>query len=133
MMKRLATMLTAFLATKAFWWISIFGSSAVFTVCDTLSKVWIDGGRWSRHSLALLCLIAPVGYMLFGVVTQRSGLAVAAVLVNSFLVIGTTLMGLVVMKEWSRVSVLQYVGMALAIVGIILMLFPKEVTKDLIP
>ncbi len=130
-MKLLAIISDGFLATKTFWWISIIGSSLIFTICDTLSKVWVDSGKWSIQSLVLLCVMAPLGYTLFGIVTQKSGLAVAAVLVNSFLVLGTTLMGLIVLKEWSRVSLPQYLGMAFAILGIILLLFPKDLAKNL--
>lgn len=111
------------------WWGLIVVATIPFVLGDTLSKIWAEGGPWAWPAFAAIVVIAPIGYMLFGWMAKRSGLALASGLINSLLVLGTMLVGLVIMREWNKVTPPQYVGMALAFAGIILMLLfeqPKQ-------
>ena len=63
----------------------------------------------------------------FGLVTSRLGVAVSSGIIDSLLTASTIAVGLILFQEWSKVSMLQYFGMVLALCGIFLMLFfPKS-------
>lgn len=108
------------------WWLTIFGAVALAATADSISAIWAKGENKFSLYLLLIFLLGPAVFMSFGFVTTKVGLAITSGVVNSLLVLTSMSIGLFVFGEWSRVSFLQYMGMALALLGIILMLFfPK--------
>ena len=108
------------------WWLAILGAVALAALADSVSTLWARGDSKLSIYLLLLCLLGPMVFVSFGLVTTRVGLAITSGVVNSLLVVTSMLIGLFAFGEWSRVSPPQYVGMALAVAGIVLMLFfPK--------
>lgn len=100
---------------------------ALASLADSVSTLWAQGSSKFSVYLLLIFLLGPVVFIAFGLVTARVGLAITSGVVNSLLVLSSMCIGLFLFGEWSRLSVMQYVGMAFAIVGIILMLFfPKS-------
>lgn len=109
---------------KNLWWIAaIVSSVSIAALTDSISVLWAKGEDKISIYLLFIFLLSPVVFISFGLVTTRSGLAIASGVVNSLLVISSISIGLFVFGEWSRLSVFQYIGMGLALVGIILMLF----------
>lgn len=90
--------------------------SALFVLCDGLSAHW--GKTGSARSLFVVMLLAPVSYSAFALINQRMDLAVTGALVNTLVVAGTSLVGVLVFKE--QLSTLQYCGVGCALVGITL-------------
>jgi multidrug transporter EmrE-like cation transporter len=101
----------------------IVGAVAVASVGNSLSAAWAGHGYKLSWSFYGMILISPLVFMTFGMVAGRVGLAVAAGTVDALLVATTVLIGLVFFREWSKVSILQYLGIALSVSGICLMLF----------
>lgn len=128
-------------------------SAALFTACDSLSKIQADrkdGKLPSRFAwIALSILIftacdalskfwaltmsiwpllgiivsAPVAFFLFGRVTRDTGLAVGSSMINAGNVVSAMTFGLIFFSEWKILSAQQYIGMLCAIIGIVLMMF----------
>lgn len=108
------------------WWLAVVGAVALAALADSVSALWARGDNKLSVYLVLILLLGPMVFVSFGLVTTRVGLAMTSGVVNSLLVLTSISIGLFAFGEWSKVSTLQYVGMALAVVGIVLMLFfPK--------
>ncbi len=109
------------------WVLAIIGSVGIAALADSVSVLWVKGESKFSVYLLILFLLGPLVFITFGLVTTKSGLAVASGMVNSLLVLTSISIGLFVFGEWSRISAFQYVGMIFAITGIALMLFfPKN-------
>ncbi len=72
-------------------WILIIGSALTFIFSDWLAANW--GKNGSLLSLLLMCVVAPTGYVLFGLLNRYKSLSVSSGLVNVILIIGTVLIG----------------------------------------
>jgi multidrug transporter EmrE-like cation transporter len=96
---------------------------AVAALGNTVSTIWANQPNRLSPWLAAMVAISPVVFVTFGLVASRTGMAIAAGTVDLTLTLVTFAVGLVVFREWNRVSPAQYVGMALAVAGIALMLF----------
>ncbi|QDT91463.1 hypothetical protein Pan161_31210 [Gimesia algae] len=107
-------------------WLAMIGAVAIAALADAVSTLWARNPTELSVYLFLLLLLGPLVFFCFGLVTRHVGLAVTSGVVNSLLVVTSMGIGLVFFGEWDRLSVWQYCGMALAIAGIVLMLFfPK--------
>lgn len=98
-------------------WISIAAAAALFILCDALSAHW--GKTDSRNSLLIVLALSPISYYFFALVNQRVELAVAASLVNTIVVLGGILVGVVFFGE--TLSHLQMAGVGMAICAVTLL------------
>lgn len=94
----------------------VIACSALFVLCDGLSAHW--GKTGSARSLFVVLLLAPVSYSTFALINRRMDLAVTGALVNTLVVAGTSLVGVLIFKE--QLSTLQYCGVGFSLVGITL-------------
>lgn len=109
------------------WILAIIGSVGIAALADSVSVLWVKGESKISIYLLFLFFLGPLVFITFGLVTTKSGLAIASGVVNSLLVLSSISVGLFIFGEWSRISILQYIGMGLAVAGIALMLFfPKN-------
>ena len=76
-----------------------------------------------KREIDAIFLLAPAAFVCFGHVTRRIGLANASGVINSAVVVGTMLVGLIFMEEWKRTTTPQFVGLAFTVVGLALILF----------
>ena len=106
-------------------WFSILGAVAIAATANSIAAVWARGDRFSWWLVAVL-LISPLVFISFGLVTSRIGLAVSSGVVDSLLTITTIAVGLLLFQEWNKISTIQYLGMALALTGVILMVFFRK-------
>jgi multidrug transporter EmrE-like cation transporter len=98
-------------------WVLTLVSSGFFILCDSLSANWAKAG--SRISLAIVVILSPTAYLLFGFLVNRVNLAVAGSLVNLMIMIGAVLVGIFYFKE--RVTSVQWVGIGLGMVAILIL------------
>src|SRR3989338_1479477 len=107
-------------------WFYILGAVSIALLANSISVIWATnkGGKFSMW-LLLLIVISPFVFITFGLVASKLGLSMGSAVVDSLLTITTILVGLFLFKEWGNVSTYQYVGMLLAVSGIILMQFHK--------
>ena len=96
---------------------------------NSISAVWAS--QTNKFSLWLLAviLISPLVFITYGLVTSRIGLSLASSVIDSMLIVGTVLVGLAVFKEWDKILALQYLGIAVTLVGVCLILFSPYFTK----
>ncbi|TAL04093.1 MAG: hypothetical protein EPO08_02445 [Rhodospirillaceae bacterium] len=105
-------------------WLYIVAATGLALLGNAISLLWAtDESKYSIW-LLLTVLISPLVFLSFGLAASRSGLAVAAGTIDSLLTIGTIAVGLVLFREWNGLSPYQYLGLALAVAGIFLMLTP---------
>jgi len=97
-------------------------SAALFTLCDTLSKIWAQGDPMSKWFIYLV-IISPFAYFLFGYVTRTYGLTLTSNIINILIVLFTPIIGLFYYKEWHMVTPIGYLGMAFAFIGLVLIIF----------
>lgn len=111
--------------TKFQIWIYIIVAIVIALSANSISTIWAS--KESRFTIWLLALIiiSPFVFITFGLVTAKLGLAVSSGTIDSLLTISTIIVGLFLFNEWGNVSIYQYVGMVLALGGIILMQFHK--------
>lgn len=113
------------MSSKLGTWASIVLAVAVALTANYISTVW--AGKESKFTVWLLALIiiSPLVFITFGLVTSKLGLAATSATIDSLLTVSTILVGLFLLNEWSSMSVYQYLGIVLAIGGIILINFGK--------
>ena len=110
-------------------WLYVIIAVAIAVLANSVSAVWAKGDdKFSVWFLALL-VISPLVFISFGLTTSRLGVAVSSGTIDSLLTVSTIAVGLVLFQEWQKVSTLQYLGIAFAVIGIFLMVFfPKSGT-----
>ena len=111
---------------KLYTWFYIVGAVLVAVTANSISTIWAgkENKLTSIWFLAVI-LISPFVFIAFGLVTSRLGLTVSSATVDSLLTISSVLVGLFFFQEWGTLSYHQYLGLTLAILGIIFMQFPK--------
>jgi len=115
--------------TNASVWISIAVAVAVAALANSVSAMWASGPNKVSIWLAAMLILSPLVFVTFGMVAARTGLAVASGTVDTLLTGVTMVIGLIFFREWTKTSVLQYLGMGFTLIGICLMVFfPKTVS-----
>ena len=64
-------------------------------------------------------MLAPFSYALFALINKRIDLAIAGALVNTIIVVGAVLVGVLVFRE--QLSTTQYIGIGLALASVTLL------------
>ncbi|HVY90977.1 MAG TPA: hypothetical protein VG942_19065 [Hyphomonadaceae bacterium] len=113
------------MASASLWiWIAV--AVAVAAAANSVSAIWAAGPNKVSVWLPAMLILSPLVFVTFGTVAARTGLAVASGTVDALLTAVTMLIGLIFFREWTKTSLLQYLGMAFSLVGICLMVFfPK--------
>ena len=100
-------------------WFAVLICAALSTVTDTLGTVWWEQKR-AFFLLGLLAL-SPLVFLAFGYVGSHLGLAKASSLTNTLVVLGPILVGILFRGELRQLSMVELVGMGLAVAGIALL------------
>lgn len=106
-------------------WLYIIGAIFIAVTANSISTIWAGKENKFTIWLLMLILISPFVFISFGLVTSKIGLALTSGTIDSLLTVSTILVGLFIFKEWGTLNLYQYSGMALAVLGIILMQFHK--------
>jgi hypothetical protein len=110
-------------------WVLIIAAVGTASLGNAISSIWATGENKVSVWLWLMLLLSPLVFVTFGLVAARTGLSIAAGTVDALLTIVTIVIGLLFFGEWAKISLWQYVGIALSVTGICLMLFfPKPST-----
>ena len=109
-------------------WSAVLACAALSTLVDTLGTVW-----WEQKKTWILLAIlgiSPLVFLAFGYVGSHFGLAKASSLTNTLVVIGPILVGILFRGELRQLSLVELLGMALAVAGIVLLTVfsPREVS-----
>jgi multidrug transporter EmrE-like cation transporter len=88
-----------------------------FVACDSLAARWGKFNCW--WSFAGMCILAPIGYILFGFLNKTMTLSASSGLVNMAIVTMTILIGIFLFKD--DVTTPQKWGLALAVVVVYLL------------
>jgi hypothetical protein len=107
-------------------WFSIALAVTIAALANAISAQWAASANKFSLWLPAMLAISPLVFVTFGQVAAKNGLAIAAGIVDASLVIATMLIGLVLFREWSKVTGGQYLGMALSVAGILLMLYARK-------
>jgi multidrug transporter EmrE-like cation transporter len=109
--------------------LTIAAAVATAALANAVSAKWAkEGGGWSAWFFAMMVL-SPLVFISFGLVSSKLGLAIGSGVVDSLITLSTIAIGLLLFHEARGISPLQYLGMALALAGVFLMLFfPKSVS-----
>lgn len=102
---------------KLYIWILVLCCGGIFTLCDSLSANWGKTGHW--QSMAIVIVLAPFTYLLFGLLNQKVQLGIAGSLVNLIIVVGTVLVGTLYFQE--TMTFQQLIGLAFAVAAIVLL------------
>ncbi|MDP3956122.1 MAG: hypothetical protein Q8Q18_02675 [bacterium] len=107
-------------------WFYIVISVLVALAANSISAIWASKeNKFSSPWLFALIVISPIVFITFGLVTSRLGLAMSSATIDVLLTATTILVGLFFFHEWGNVSVYQFIGITLAVIGIILMQLHK--------
>ena len=106
-------------------WALTLCSAGFFILCDSLSANWAKTS--SISNAATVVVLSPLAYILFGLLASRVNLAIAGSLVNLMIMIGPVLVGLLYFK--GRVAMLQWVGIGLGMVSIVILSVAKSPNK----
>ena len=97
---------------------------AVFT--NSIAAVWAKQDSKLSIWLIAVILLSPLVFITYGLVTARLGVSVASGTVDALMTIGSIAVGLFIFREIDSLIAWQYVGIALAVVGIFLMVFAPQ-------
>lgn len=107
-------------------WLYIISAVIVAVTANSISAIWASKeDKFSSLWFLLVIIISPLVFITFGLVTAKIGLSVSSATIDSLLTVATILVGLFIFHEWSSISLYQYIGISLTILGIILMQFNK--------
>ena len=102
-------------------------SVALFVVCDYTITRWAEStstsGIWTWRLFVPL-VIAPLGIVCFGLVGARMGLAAVSAYINTGIVVGGVLAGVLVRGD--HLSGVQKLGLALGLVAMVLINMGKS-------
>ena len=76
---------------KLYIYFLVLLSGGLFLICDFLSANW--GKTSNFQSLLIVCFLAPMTYLFFGLLNQKVSLGLAGSLVNLLIVIGAVIVG----------------------------------------
>jgi uncharacterized membrane protein len=102
-------------------WLSIIGAVLIALTANSVSAIWASKEHKLTLWLGAVVVIAPFVFVTFGLVASKLGLARGSATVDSLLTITTILAGLILFRESNTLSLYQYCGIVLALVGIVLM------------
>ncbi len=89
-------------------------AAAAFVTCDALSAHW--GKNGSIPALIAFSVLSPTGYLLFGYLNRLQKLAVAGIVVNLCIAMGTVAVGIFLFHE--GLTRRETLGMALGLISI---------------
>ncbi len=98
-------------------WALTLCAAGIFILCDSLSANW--GKKSHLWSLAIVVVLSPIAYLLFGLLASRVNLAVAGSLVNLMIMVGAVLVGAFYFKE--HITGVQWAGIILGAVAIVIL------------
>jgi hypothetical protein len=93
-------------------------TAGFFIFCDSLAADWAKSN--SMVSLFIIFSLAPLSYILFGILNRDSTLAVNSGLVNMGIIIGTVFVSIFVFND--EITIRQSIGLITAIISVGLML-----------
>jgi drug/metabolite transporter (DMT)-like permease len=109
--------------TRTFTLFLVVVAAILFVGVDSLSALWARQGNYGSQRalfyLASMCVVGPIAYALFGYLTQRVGVSVTSGLVNTSIVIGTILVGILFFHD--AVTTRQIIGLVLAVLAVALL------------
>ena len=107
-------------------WALILGNVALALTANATATIW--AGRENKVSvlLVMILIVSPIVFLSFGLVSAKLGLAVGSAVIDSLLTISSIALGLILFGGWRDVTLAQWVGMGLAVAGIVLMQFGKR-------
>jgi hypothetical protein len=106
-------------------WLFVVLCVILSTAADTVSTIMWE--RKSRSYLVVMLVLAPMVFATFGYIGSHFGLSIASSLTNSLIVIGPITIGLIFREEWKNMPWQVYVGMAMIVIGItIVVVFRPE-------
>src|SRR5262249_27706153 len=111
-------------------WGYMAAAVALAALGNYISSIWAADANKMSWTFAALLVVSPLVFITFGLVSRRLGLAIAAGTVDALITVSTVLIGLIFLKEWQRVSLVQYIGLGFAVVGIVLMVFASNGDAD---
>lgn len=88
-----------------------FLTAGTFILCDAISARW--GKQGGITLLAVLCVLASLGFVLFGVLNRSETLSTSSALVNPTIAIGTILVGILLFQD--PIGPRQVLGFLLAV------------------
>mgnify|MGYP001605541396 FL=1 len=95
----------------------------VAVTANSISAIWAKQENKFSIWLLFVILISPLVFITYGLVTSKIGIALASSVIDSLMIIGSIAVGLFLFHETSKIIGLQYLGMGLAVVGVLLIIF----------
>ncbi len=105
-------------------WMAVFAAVVLSTSVDALSTLAWKKQTWQFFALTIV--MAPLTFLSFGYVGHKFGLSIASCLINSLMVLGPIIVGLIFFDEWKKMSLPMYFGMALVLLGITIIVLCKK-------
>jgi len=96
-------------------WLVVGATALVFILCDSLSARWGQTGK--DTIMHFVIPLAPLGYILFGILNRQSSLSINSGLVNSIIIISTICVGVFFFGD--VLSIKQFIGLGFAILAVI--------------
>ncbi len=106
-------------------WFYIISTVLIALAANAVGAIWASKDNKFSLWLLLLIVISPLVFISFGLVTAKIGVAVSSATIDTILAISTILVGLFFFHEASNISIYQYMGIASAIFGMVLMQIHK--------
>ena len=98
---------------------------------NSISAIWAKQDSKFSIWLWAVILVSPLVFITYGLVTSRIGMALASSVIDSLMIVGSIAVGLFLFGETNKILGLQYLGMGLAVLGVLLIIFSPYFTNGL--
>jgi drug/metabolite transporter (DMT)-like permease len=98
-------------------WLLVAGSSIILVLCDILATYW--GKTGNLLALISMSILAPLGFILFALLTQSKGLAISSGIVNMIVLLIGIGVGVGVFRD--EITTRQVIGLLMALGAIVLL------------
>lgn len=99
-------------------WLFVVLAVAVALFGNYLGATWASKPEKISLYLLAVVIVSPFVFITFGLVTSRMGVAIGSGTIDALLTVCTILMGLLFFQEWNKISMFQYIGLAMILSGI---------------
>jgi multidrug transporter EmrE-like cation transporter len=101
-------------------WFYILLTVGLALFANSVSAVWGEQkDKFKSWWLVPVIILSPLVFVTFGLTANKIGVAISSATIDVILAVSTVFIGLIFFREWKQLSVYQYLGVGMTVIGVI--------------